>query len=65
MRLSVKIAASAAIVVPGIGALDRFLHWMNQPSDLWLYSGLLGMISLMIAIPALLSAIWTGRGRRL
>lgn len=64
MRLSLKIGASAAVVVPGLGALDRFLHWMNQPSDLYLYSGLLGTISVMIAVPVLLSAIWTGRGRR-
>lgn len=65
MRLSLKIAASAVIVVAGLGALDRFLHWMNQPSDLWLYSGLLGTISLLIAVPALLAALWNGRGRRL
>jgi hypothetical protein len=65
MRLSLKIGASAAIVAPGLGALDRFLHWMNRPSDLWLYSGLLGTISVMVAVPALLATIWTGKGRRL
>lgn len=65
MRLSLKIGASAAVVVPGLGALDRFLHWMNEPSDLWLYSGLLGAISLMIAVPSLLAAIWTGGRKRL
>jgi hypothetical protein len=51
------------IVVVGLGILNRFLHWMNQPSDLWLYSGLVGTISLLIAIPATLSALWS-RGRR-
>jgi hypothetical protein len=65
MRLSLKIAASAVIVVAGLGALDRFLHWMNQPSDLWLYCGLVGTISLLIAVPALLAALWSARGRRL
>jgi hypothetical protein len=64
MRLSLRLAASAVIVVAGLGALDRFLHWMNQPSDLWLYAGLLGTISLLIAVPAVLSALWT-KGRRL
>lgn len=64
MKLSLKIAASAGIVVAGLGALDRFLRWMNQPSDLWLYSGLLGTISLLIAVPAVLTALWS-RGRRL
>jgi hypothetical protein len=63
MRLSLRIVASAAIVVPGLGALDRFLHWMNQPSDVWLYSGLMGTIIVMIAVPALLSALWAGKGR--
>jgi hypothetical protein len=64
MKLSLKIAASAAMVVVGLGALDHFLHWMNQASDLWLYSGLLGAISLLIVVPAVLSALWS-RGRRL
>jgi hypothetical protein len=64
MKLSLKIAASAVVVVAGLGALDRFLHWMNQASDVWLYSGLLGAISLLIAVPAVLTALWS-RGRRL
>jgi hypothetical protein len=64
MKLSLKLAAAMILLVAGLGALDRCLHWMNQPSDLKLYAGLLGTISLLIAVPALLSALWNaGKGR--
>jgi len=65
MQLSLKVAATMVIVVASFGVLDRFLHWMNQPSDLKLYSGLLGALGLLVFTPATLAAIWSwGKGRR-
>ena len=65
MQLSIKIAVTLIVVVISLGALDRCLHWMNQPSDWWFYSGLLGTLSVLVLMPALLGALWTwGKGRR-
>jgi hypothetical protein len=65
MQLSLKIAVTLIVVVISLGALDRFLHWMNQPSDMRLYSGLLGTLSLFVFVPALLTAIWSTGKRRM
>lgn len=66
MQRSLKVAASLITVVVSLGALDHFFHWMNQPSDLKLYSGLLGTLSVLVFLPATLSAIWSwGKGRRM
>jgi hypothetical protein len=66
MQLSLKVAVTLAVVVVSLGVLDHFLHWMNQPSDLKLYSGLLGTLSVLVLLPATLSAIWSWRrGRRM
>lgn len=66
MKLSLKLVAAMVLMVAGLGALDQCLRWMNRPSDVMLYAGLLGAISLFIAVPALLSALWkAGRGRRM
>jgi hypothetical protein len=65
MLLGLKIAATLTVVVVSLGVLDRFLHWMNQPSDARLYSGLLGALSLLVFVPALLTAIWNSGKRRM
>ena len=66
MQRSVKVAASLIAVVVSLDVLDHFLHWMNQPSDLKLYAGLLGTLGVLALLPAMLSAIWSwGRGRRM
>ena len=66
MTLKSKLASSLLVVIASLSLLDRFLHWMNAASDLRLYSGMLGVLSLLVAVPALLSSIWTaGRGRRI
>ena len=65
MQLSLKIAVTLLAVVVSLGLLDHFLHWMNQPSDWKFYSGLLGTLSVLVLVPALLGALWTwGKGRR-
>ena len=66
MKVSLKIAGSLVVVVFSLAGLDRFLHWMNQPSDLYLYTGLLGVLGVVLFIPVAVSAIWSsGRGRRM
>jgi hypothetical protein len=65
MQLSLKIAVTLIVVVISLGALDRFLHWMNQPGDMRLYSGLLGALGLFVFVPALLTAIWKSGKRRM
>ena len=64
MTLSLRIACTVLVLVVALFLLDHFMHWMNQPSDLLLYAGLLGVFSVMfLAVPALLTKIWTaGRG---
>lgn len=56
-----RTALTLVVLVAAFELLDHFMHWMNQPSDLLLYSGLLGMLSLLVAVPALLTVIWKMR----
>jgi len=63
MKTTLRIAASIALVAIFIGILDHFLHWMNRPSDFWLWTGLLGLVSLLILAPAVLAIVWNA-GRR-
>ena len=66
MTLGFKLTITLMVVVVSLSLLNRFFEWMNQASDLRLYSGLLCVLSLLVAVPALLSSIWTaGRGRRM
>jgi hypothetical protein len=66
MILTWRIACTVFVLVAALFLLDHFMHWMNQPSDLMLYAGLLGVFSVMfLAVPAALTKIWTaGKGRR-
>ena len=58
MKTRLKFAISVAIFLVGLGALSRFLHWMNRPSDAWLYAGAFGALALLVAVPTLISAVW-------
>jgi hypothetical protein len=50
------------VLAIAVGALDRFLHWMNQASDFSLYAGLLGVTCLVVVVPAALAVIWRRLG---
>jgi hypothetical protein len=63
MQTTVKVAATAVLLVIFIWLLDHVLHWMNRPSDFWLWTGLLGLVSLLIGTPAILALLWNA-GRR-
>ena len=61
MNTRLKLAASTAVVLVAIGALSRFFHWMNQPSDLWFYAGDFGVLSVLVLAPGIVTAIWRAR----
>jgi len=66
MKVSLKLVGTLVVIVFSLAGLDRFLHWMNQPSDLQLYMGLFGAVGVLVFVPAAVSAIWSsGRGRRM
>ena len=58
MTMAGRIAATGILLAMAITLLDRFLHWMNLPSDVKLYSGGFGVMCLVVAVPAGLRAIW-------
>jgi len=63
MKGRIKLALTILVVLLAVGSLSRFLDWMNLPSDLWFWSGLAGMLLLLVVTPTLVVMIW--RGRRL
>lgn len=66
MKTTLKVAVTALLLATFLGLVDHFLHWMNRPSDFWLWTGLLGLVSLLIVAPAVLALLWnfSGRGER-
>jgi hypothetical protein len=66
MKTTLKVAVTALLLAIFLGLVDHFLHWMNRPSDFWLWTGLLGLVSLLIVAPAVLALLWnfSGRGER-
>ena len=58
MKTRLKFASTLAILLASLGALSRFLQWMNQPSDSWLYLGALGALLLVALVPAAIVGIW-------
>lgn len=63
MRLTIKIAATGMVLAISVGVLDRFLHWMNLASDLKFYSGVFGVMGLLVIVPAALGLIWRPKPR--
>jgi hypothetical protein len=66
MKTALKVAITALLLAIFLGLMDHFLHWMNRPSDFWLWTGLLGLVSLLIVAPAVLAFLWNfgHRGER-
>ncbi|HEY7097187.1 MAG TPA: hypothetical protein VH437_10725 [Terriglobales bacterium] len=58
MRTRLKIALSAITILFSLVGLSQFLLWMNRASDAWLYAGALGVLSLLVAVPGVVRAIW-------
>jgi uncharacterized membrane protein YqhA len=58
MKASIKLALTILVLMLAVAFLGRFLDWMNLPSDRWFWSGALGALLLLIAVPSVLAAIW-------
>lgn len=58
MKSRFKLALTVLVLLLALALFSRFLGWMNLPSDLWFSSGLTGVLTLLVAIPSLIAAIW-------
>ena len=56
MKSRIKLAMTILVLV--VGCLSRFLDWMNLPSDLWFWSGLAGLLLLLVVTPSIIALIW-------
>ena len=58
MKSRLKLALTVLVLLLALAVFSRFLGWMNLPSDLWFWSGLIGVLTLLVAVPSLIVAIW-------
>ena len=58
MKSRFKLALTALVLLLALAGFSRFLGWMNLPSDLWFWSGLSGVLGLLVVVPSLITAIW-------
>ncbi len=58
MKSRVKLALTVLVLLLALATFSRFLGWMNLPSDLWFWSGLTGVLAIVVAVPSLIAAIW-------
>lgn len=58
MKSRIKLAMTILVLLLAFGFLSRFLDWMNLPSDLWFWSGLAGLLLLLVVTPSLIAVIW-------
>ena len=58
MKSRFKLALTVLVLLLAVAAFSRFLGWMNLPSDLWLWSGMIAVLLLLVAVPSLIAAIW-------
>jgi hypothetical protein len=58
MKRSIKLALTILVLMLAVAFLGHFLDWMNLPSDRWFWSGALGALALLVAVPSVLAAIW-------
>lgn len=58
MNKRIRLALTVLVVLLALASFSRFLDWMNLPSDLWLWSGIVGTLLLLVVVPSLIAAIW-------
>jgi hypothetical protein len=58
MNKRIRLALTVLVVLLALASFSRFLDWMNLPSDLWLWSGIVGTLVLLVVVPSLIAAIW-------
>jgi hypothetical protein len=57
MNKRIRLALTALVALLALASFSRFLAWMNLPSDLWLWSGIVGTLLLLVVVPSLIVAI--------
>lgn len=58
MKSRFKLALTVLVLLLALAAFSQFLGWMNLPSNLWFWSGISGVLLLLVAVPSLIAAIW-------
>jgi hypothetical protein len=58
MKSRLKLVLTVLVLLLALAAFSHFLGWMNLPSDLWFWSGLCGVLLLLVAVPSLIAVIW-------
>jgi hypothetical protein len=58
MKSRLKLALTVLVLLLALAVFSRFLGWMNLPSDLWFWSGLTGVLALLVVVPSLIATIW-------
>ena len=58
MNKRIRLALTVLVALLALASFSRFLDWMNLPSDLWLWSGIVGTLLLLVVVPSLFAAIW-------
>ena len=58
MKSRFKLALTVLVLLLALAAFSQFLGWMNLPSDLWFWSGISGVLLLLVAVPSLIAVIW-------
>ena len=58
MNKRIRLALTVLVALMALASFSRFLDWMNLPSDLWLWSGIVGTLLLLVVVPSLIAAIW-------
>jgi len=58
MKSRLKLALTVLVLLLALAVFSRFLGWINLPSDLWFWSGISGVLLLLVAVPSLIAVIW-------
>jgi len=58
MNKRIRLALTVLVALLALASFSRFLAWMNLPSDLGLWSGIVGTLLLLVVVPSLIAAIW-------
>jgi len=58
MKSRFKLALTVLVLLLALAAFSQFLGWMNLPSGLWFWSGISGVLLLLVAVPSLIAVIW-------
>jgi hypothetical protein len=58
MSYRLKLALTVLVLLLALATFSRFLNWMNLSSDLWFWSGLTGVLTLLVVVPSVIVSIW-------